>query len=144
MANEKNSVELDQFAFEIFKQAVASSPVKRGGEQQAIASYEKAEAFLAVRDRVRSGTLKPEQPKGPRLAPFSAPNMSKTHPHNLVSERFGSLERVAKINKWLEANPTPERDPEDLVPQVNRAFGDLNWDLPALNTARVIFPAYCG
>ena len=142
MANEKTNPELDQLAFEIFKQTVAGSPVNRGGEQQAISSYAKAEAFLAVREKVRSGAVKPERPTGPKLAEFCAPNLPSTHPHNLVSQRFGSLDRVVRIKKWLDEHPTPESDPQDLVPQINRQFPDLSWDLPAINTARAIFQSY--
>jgi len=143
MAGEKQSnPELDDFAFEIYKQAVATSPVNRGGEQQARAAYAKAEAFIAVRDRVRAGELKAVKPDGPQLAECSAPKLRRTHPFNLVSSRFGDLKKVSLISKWLDSNPTPESEPEELVTRINREFPDLSWDLPAINTARVIFPEY--
>lgn len=142
MANEKPNTELDEFAFEIFKQAVARSPVNRGGEQQARAAYQKAEAFLAVRERVRAGDLKAVKQEGPVLTDCWAPNLKRSHPHNLVSQKLGDLNKVNRIAKFLEQNPTPESDPDELVSRVNREFPDLGWDLPTINTARVVFPEY--
>lgn len=142
MADTKPNIELDSFAFEIFKEAVAKSPASRGGEQQARAAYVKAEAFMAVRDKVRAGELKAVKPDGPVLADCCAPNLKRTHPFNLVSQRFGSLEKVNRIAAFLDKNPTPEGEPDELIAKVNREFPDLSWDLPAINTARTIFPAY--
>lgn len=141
MAENKTNTELDSLAFEIFKQSVASSPGNRGGEQQALASYKKAEAFIAVRDRVRSGEAKPV--KADVLADCSAPNLKPTHPFNLVSQRFGSLEKVNRIAQFLDKHPTPAGEPDELVGSINRAFPELSWDIPMINTARAIFPAYC-
>lgn len=133
--------ELDAFAFEIFKQSVANSSVNRGGEQHARAAYAKAGAFLAVRDRVRAGEVKTVN-DGPKLCDVCAPNLRRSHPHNLVSQRFGDLNKVNRISKWLEQNPTPESDPEELVTRINREFTDLSWDMPTVNTARAVFPEY--
>lgn len=145
MANEKqNTTELDEFAFEIFKQSVARSPVNRGGEQQARAAYIKAEAFLAVRDKARAGELKAVKSDTPVLADCFAPNLKRNHPFNLVSQKFGDLNKVNRIAKWLDVNPTPESEPEELVSRINREFPDLSWDQPAINTARAIFPEYVG
>lgn len=143
MANEKPNPELDSFAFEIFKEVVAKSPASRGGEQQALAAYKKAEAFMAVRERVRSGDTKPAKVDGPVLADCFAPKLKKTHPHNLVSQKYGNLEKVNRIAQYLDKNPTPENEPDELIARFNREFTDLGWDLPAINTARAIFPAYC-
>lgn len=158
MANEKyidkqtsgnQTSELDECAFEIFKESVARSPVNRGGEQLARASYKKAEAFLATRERVRSGELKQAKPEGPQLNEFCCPNRPKTDPHNLVSTKFGNLDTVNRVKKWLDQNPTPESDPMDIVHRFKGAFGDLQWGnsdeqmLAAITTARVIFPAFC-
>jgi hypothetical protein len=144
MAGEKQipNPELDSFAFEIFKQAVASSPHSRGGEQQALAAYKKAESFIGVRDRVRAGETKPAKSDGPSLCNCSAPNLRRTHPHSLVSERFGDLNKVNRIAKWLDINPTPENEPDELVSRINLEFPELSWDLPTINTARAIFPEY--
>lgn len=136
--------ELDEFAFEIFKQSVANSPVNRGGEQHARAAYAKAEAFLAVRERVRAGEMKPAKQDGPKLCDVSAPNLRRTHPHNLVSQRFGDLAKVNRIAKWLDQNPTPESNPDELVDRLKYEFTDLDWDLPTINVARTIFPEYVG
>lgn len=142
MAAEKQTTELDDKAFELFREMVAKSPTGRGGEQQARAAYMKAEAFLTVREAIRSGAMKPTRQEGPALTDCCAPNLRRTHPHNLVSQRFGDLKRVSVINQWLERNPTPERDPEELVSRINSEFPDLSWDTPAINTARAIFPTY--
>jgi hypothetical protein len=142
MPNEKQTTELDQLAFEIFSQMVAKSPANRGGEQQARAAYIKAEAFLAIRDRVRAGELKPAKQDGPVLADCYCPNMRRTHPYNLVSQKQGDLNKVNRIAQWLDKNPTPERDPEELVARINAEFLDLSWDLPTVNTARLLFPEY--
>ena len=142
MADDKQSSELDQLAFEIFTQMVAKSPVNRGGEQQARAAYVKAEAFLAIRNRVRSGDMKPAKQDGPVLVDCYCPNLKRGHPYNLVSQKMGDLKKVNKITEWLSRNPTPESDPQELVMRLNREFSDLEWDLPTINTARVIFPEY--
>lgn len=139
---EKQTTELDQLAFEIFTQMVAKSPINRGGEQQAKAAYVKAEAFLSVRDRVRAGDMKPVKQEGPVLADYFCPNLKRTHPYNLVSQKMGDLNKVNRIAKFLEANPTPESDPQELVDRINREFPDLEWDMPKINTARTIFPEY--
>lgn len=142
MAENKPNTELDQLAFEIFTQMVAKSSINRGGEQQARAAYVKAEAFLAVRDRVRAGDMKAVKPEGPVMADCFAPNLKRSHPFNLVSQKMGDLNKVNRIAKWLDSNPTPESDPEELVTRINREFPDLSWDQPTINTARVILPEY--
>ena len=134
--------ELDALAFELFKSAAAAHPVKRGGQNVAVDAYRKAEAFLAVRDRIRAGELAPQEPGGPKLADCCAPNLRRTHPHNLVSQRLGDLAKVHRIKQWLDRNPTQESDPAELVAKLAREFPDLDWDMPTINTARAVFPAY--
>ena len=123
--------ELESLAFEIFKETVAKIPANRLGEQVAIEAYRKAEAFLKIRDRVRSGEPLVKQADGPQLCDASAPNLKKTHPHNLVSKRFGDLAKVNRIAKWLGDNPTTETSEE------------MDWDAPTTALARVLLPAYC-
>jgi len=139
---EKSTNELHDKAFELFREMVAKSPTGRGGEQQARAAYMKAEAFLAVREAIQSGAIKPSKSDGPALTDCCAPNLHRSHPYNLVSQRFGDLTKVNRIQQWLDKNPTPERDPEDLVSRLKDAFPELSWDTPAINTARAIFPQY--
>jgi hypothetical protein len=133
--------DLDSLAFEIYSARLAH-PQQRGGEHVAIDSYRQAETFLSVRDRARGGKLKAKADDGSTLADCSAPNLRQTHPHNLVSQRFGDLVKVNRIKAWLDKNPTPESAPEELVGRINREFPELSWDLPTVNTARAIFPAY--
>ena len=129
---EKLNQELDELAFRLYVERAATAAVNRLDEQTAIDCYRKAEAFLAVRDRVRSGEAVTVKPTGPQLADASCPNLKKTHPYNLVSQRFGDLKRVRQINQWLESHPTAD------------SYEELEWDGPTVRTARQIFPAYCG
>lgn len=157
MANEPNKAapvvneELDDLAFEIYKERVGRGLTRRNGEHEAAESYRRAEAFLAVRKKVRAGELKPTKEEGPQLAESCAPNLPRTHPINLVArvhidrkgvETPGNLDKIRRIKDWLDKNPTPEDDPERLVHQFGREFHDLGWDLPKINTARAIFGAY--
>ena len=135
--------ELDSLAFDIFARRIAAQPINRNAEHEALEAYRKAEAFITVRDSVRSGALVPAKLSGPQLCDCSAPNLKRTHPHNLVSQAFGDLAKVNRIKAWLDKNPTPESDPSELVVKCNREFPELGWDLPAVNTARAVFPAYC-
>ena len=142
MATEKTAVnpELDGLAFDIYKQRCANG---QGGEQIAIDSYRKATDFIAVRAKMQTGQLNPAKPEGIQADYCRAPNQPKTHPHNLVASNGGDLARVARINAWLNKNPTPESDPNELIPRLRSAFPELSWDLPTINIARQTFPAYC-
>jgi hypothetical protein len=148
MADKAQNNELDEFAFEIYKQSVASSANTRGGEQQARASYVKAEAFIAVRDKFRNGELKSVKVDGPRLVECCAPNRPRTDPFNLISERFGDMTKVSQVKKWLDANPTPESDQMDIVHRFKTQFPEYQWGVKdedvfaSINTARIIFPAF--
>lgn len=142
IAPDKNAAELDRLA-ELF---MAHAPATIPPERLAIACYKKATAFLAVRDKIRSGEINVEptkEAKGVQLSTCSAPNLKKSHPLNLVSQRFGNLDRVNRIKLWLDKNPTPERDPSDLVPRLQREFPDLEWGVAEINVAREVFPHYC-
>lgn len=140
---EVDNPELDQLAFDIFSKRIAAQPSRQASERDVIGSYREAEMFLAVREKVRAGEVKPKAPEGPQLCDCSAPNMRKTHPHNLVSQRFGNLDRVSRIKQWFDQNQMAENDSDELVTKINHDFPDLGWDLPAVNTARAIFPDYC-
>lgn len=148
--------ELDDLAFKIFSQSVATMPGRRGGEKEAVESYRLAEAFLNIRRKVLAGELKPKPVQGPTLAECCAPNLPRLHPLNLVARQVtlrdkgvivgtfsGDLERVRKINNWLALNPTPENNPEELMQNMASAFPELAWDLPTISLARTVFPAYC-
>ncbi len=151
MANENTraaqapaNAELDKLAFEIFSKRAATRPA---GEQAAVESYKAAEAFLAVRAKVQTEGIASAVDDSP-LSDVSAPNQPPTYPLNLVSRKFGDLERVKKIAKWLEQNPTPE-DPSYLFASFKRAFPDLHWQcateaetLGLFNVARAVFPHY--
>ncbi len=133
--------ELDDLAFAIYRERVGKF-LHSAGEPLAIDSYRKAEEFLRVRDAMRAGELTTKKPTGPQLSEVSAPNLKPTHPHNLVSQRFGDLQRVNRIKQWLDKNPTPEADPQELTSKFNREFGDLGWATQDIALARTIFPEY--
>lgn len=140
---QRDDTELDDLAFQIFCESVAGRVVKRGGEQQARESYTKAKAFLAVREKVRSGELDVEQPTGPQLANCCCPNQPKSHPFNLVSQQMGDLSKVNRIAKFLQQNPpSVDRREADVAASLNRQIPDLNWTDEQVKTARAIFPAY--
>lgn len=145
---DKTSSELDDLAFRIYSERVAAG---RGGEAVAIDSYRKATDFVTVRDKMRTGQLSAAKPEGVQLAECCAPNLDRNHPLNLVAKVFtdrkgasfpGDISKVRRINKWLSENPTPESDPEELVPRLSQSFPELGWNLPTINTARAVFPNY--
>lgn len=145
---ETPDTELDEMAFRIFTQR-AAAPVRRIAETDAAESYRLAKAFLSVRARQRAGEPEPE-PIGPRLADCCCPNQPRNHPHNLVAALFtdrrsgaqavGDVNKVRKINEWLQHNPTPADNPGELVSRINYEFPELAWGLAEINTARAIFP----
>lgn len=137
----EKTTELDELAFEIFSKRVAGNIVLHA-EQLAIEAYRKAEAFLKVKKQIRSGGIKSVAPEELPGADCRAPNLRKRHPINLISRVDGDLALAARINAWLERNPTPERDPQELATRLNREFADLGWDLETISRARDILPAY--
>ena len=150
MANEINQ-ELETMAFDLYAKRVATLPPGRNGERDVIESFARAEEFLAVRKKVRSGEVKAKGPTGPQLSDCCAPNLPRSHPINLVAQTFtdrkGSqvpcdLAKINRIAKFLAVNPTPEKDPDELVVKLNREFPELGWTLPEINTARAIMHAY--
>ena|SRR3990167_2874049 len=146
MASDK---ELEEKAFEIF----AQTPLHMRGDKVALDSFRKAQDFINVRNALSKGELDVKKPEGPQLADCCAPNLPRNHPHNLVAalyterktgaEHCGDIQKVGRIKAWLDKNPMPETDPEQLVPRLAAAFPELSWDVPTINTARAIFPAYC-
>lgn len=153
MANEsKLDTELESVALRIYVERAGNrNAIAFGSEQIAAACFREAEAFLAVRDKVRNKELSTAVDSGPKLSEASAPNLSPLHPLNLISQRFGDLKRVRVLNEWLKNHPTPEKEPETIVDEINKQFRDLNWRantpgeaLAIINTARTVFPAFCG
>lgn len=151
MANEpKSNDERDRLAERIFTQRATARNVS---EKDAIEAFRHADTFLAARKKIASGEIKTAAPEGVQLAECCCPNQPRTHPHNLVARIFddgkggepipGDLGKIKTLHAWLERNPTPERNPEEVVHRINRQFSELNWDLDMLTIARAIFPAYC-
>jgi hypothetical protein len=97
--------ELDELAFRIFERRVAQMGGRRGGEKLAVECYREAEEFLAVKKRGGEPTKKDAEDS--LLADCCAPNLRRTHPHNLVSRRMGDINKVNRNKVWLYKNPTP-------------------------------------
>lgn len=155
-ANEtKTDTELESVALRIYVERVSMRSASFGSDQIAAASFRDAEAFLRIRDKVRNKELEPSSREiGTQLSDASAPNLSPLHPLNLISKRFGDkdLRRVKQINEWLSKNhPAQDAPIEEFVDRFEKAFRDLPWKqatagetLAVINTARAVFPAYCG
>lgn len=123
---------LNKLAFSLFTQR--SVQAGRAPEATALQCFKDAAAFLAVSDKVVAGELTTAKPATSRLSDACAPNLKPTHPLNLISQRFGNEKTLAKakeINEKLKADPAME------------TFSEFDWDIPTVNTARAILPAYC-
>jgi hypothetical protein len=148
MAHEKFD-DRDDLAFQIFSQRATST--RRTGEREALQAYAQADAFLSARERMKSGTLKTVD-KSPLMADCSAPNLPRTHPLNLIAQTYtdrrtgkqypGDLAKAKAIVAWLSKNMTPNVNPEELAEKMASDFPDLRWDLPTINVARAVLPAY--
>jgi hypothetical protein len=102
----------------------------RNVKSLAIQCYRDAATFHEISQLYELDALETDKPAGPQLSEVSAPNLKKTHPHNLVSRRFGDLKKVREVNAWLKANPTAE------------TYEDLEWDAPTTKLARILFPEF--
>jgi hypothetical protein len=128
---EHNPEELQAYAFELFAERSSRGVAQVQAEQLAVQCFQSARTFMDVAARVKSqGGVMLAAPEGKQLADACAPNLKQTHPLNLVSQRFGNLEKVRQINAKLEADPKIEELP------------DLDWGKSEVNTARTLFPAY--
>lgn len=138
MAKEHN--EIDELALSLYAERISKLPAQSSGEEAARWAFRKAEDFLAIRDRLRSGEK--EVLHVSKLADVAAPNLKKTHPHNLVSQRFADenggeakvLAMIREIHNWLIAHPKSD--------QSEVAYDKLDWDVPTTNLARVLLPHY--
>jgi hypothetical protein len=131
--------QIETFAFRLFIERTARNPGRDVGHI-AIGCYRDAEAFMSISDKIRSGEVEVAAPVGPQLADACAPNLDETHPLNIVSKRFGSLDLAKQIHKELLAKPGIEE-----LPKVAGAGGMsivLNWGKPEVNLARTILPTY--
>jgi hypothetical protein len=102
----------------------------------AVGCFRDAAVFADVATAHELGMLESEivKPTGPQLCDVSAPNLHHSHPHNLVSRRFGDLKKVAVIYADLKANP-------DVEMYVNEQLM-INWDREATKLARLLFGEY--
>ena len=122
------SQQLDAVALRLFAER-SSHASGRNVEYVAVQAYRDAETFLKVQAGFKGG--KYAEKKETRILNDSfAPNLKKTHPHNLVSQEYGDINRVKEICAKLEHDPTME------------VYSDLDWDKPTTSIARTIFPQY--
>ena len=121
---------IEQRAFQLFSARRAQLGLRGLAEQIAAECYRDAEAFLTVAERVRAGEAPAAKPTGPQLADCCAPNLKATHPINMVSQRFGKLDRVQEIHDRLQTDEKLDSLPE------------YDWGLSEIHTARTLFPAF--
>ncbi len=114
--------------------AKRSVSARFGTRDDAVAAFKEARAFLDVRADFESGKLDARPSNEPELSDVSCPNERKTHPHNMVSKRFGDLNRVKKILDELKSNPTIQA----------YSGGEIEWTPGQTDLARLIFPTYVG
>lgn len=141
--------ELDDLAFQIFSQRATSG--KRSGEREARNAYAQAQAFLDTREKIKSGKYS-KVPDKQRMADCCAPNLGRFHPLNLVAETFtdrvsgkqmpGDLALVKRVNNWLNTHMKPDLNQEEFLATFRAEFQDLKWDMPTVNVARAVFPAF--
>jgi hypothetical protein len=103
--------------------------------------FKDAERFVAACAAHREGRpIMAPPPSGPELSNVSVPNCTRgfyrgkteDYPLNMVSKRFGCLEKTARWHKFLLANPSATTIPE------------LGWSEAEVNDARKVFPHYVG
>ena len=125
------SSQIEDKAFHLFAARTAMGYAKRGVDQLALNCFRDAEAFLNVAKKIRTGEATVKAPVGKQLATASAPNLKPTHPLNMVSQRFGDINRVKKIYDQLLASPSMEK------------LEEFDWGKQEVETARLVFPTYC-
>lgn len=134
MANEKQAAQdsqIERRAFDLFTARRAAFGVQQNAADVAKQCFRDARAFIDVSQKIADGEMSIELPKGPQLADCCAPNLKPTHPVNMVSQRFGNLQRVKEINARLEANEKLE------------TLEEYDWGIPEVNSARNLFPKFC-
>lgn len=119
------SDELKAVALELFK-------VRRNGgvsaAQVALSCFRDAQSFLDVADQIEMGDLELGADKNP-LDDGYAPNLSKTHPINLMSKEWGDIQKVRDALKIVES------------PTVN-SLDQYHWGKNECNLARTLFPGF--
>lgn len=136
MAKVENN-DVDELAFRLYAERVAGQPAQANGEASAAWAYRKAEDFISVRDKVKSGDVKVLAVS--KLADACAPKLKRTHPHNIVSQRFAAdnggearvLSMLKEIHTWLLQHPAADAQ-----------YDLLDWDAATTNLARNIIPNY--
>jgi hypothetical protein len=135
--------EIDELAFRLYAERLCKMPAQASGEAVSTWAYRKAEEFLSIREKVKSGGIAATASES-KLSEVSAPNLKPTHPHNLVSQRFADknggeakvLSMLREIHNWLLQHPSTTDNPI--------AYSDrgIDWDVPTTNLARVLLPNY--
>jgi hypothetical protein len=142
---------LETIALQIFASAMSVGVPPMLINQAARRAFQGANAFMEQSDKYASGTpIQPFIPTGIQMANCSAPNLSKTHPINLVAVKHqrrdhswagGDLELVAKI--WERIKGIDVADP-DIDRRLEDSDLGINWTRDEIVTAKHLFPAYVG
>lgn len=129
-SNQNANDKVARMAFELFTARRAANS-RTMPEFIAVESFRDAEAFVSVSARRANGESVEKMGKQSPLDDCSAPNLKKTHPLNMVSQRFGNpdLKQVRTIAAVLKADPTLD------------TYGDLEWSAAEVSVARQVFPA---
>lgn len=122
--------ELQDAAFELFSRRTATGVRSTQIEQVVKQCFRDARKFLDVAAKIATGEIDSTPEPVSILSPVRAPNLKPTHPHNMVSQVHGNLNRIKQIHDMLKADPTLAAVP------------DLDWGQPEVALARTIFPEY--
>lgn len=139
--NAEDHKRLESVALELFSSVISRGVHPSSYRKAGVQCFQAADEFLQTSAAIRDGgPITPQVPGGIQLDFASAPNLPKSHPQNLISQRFGSRERVQKVYdriKGIElSNPQAETKIDD------SELG-INWDRPEIALAQTLFPQYC-
>lgn len=135
-AAQANTGEIDMSLESVALVLFAERSTHSGGanvKRIATICFQDAETFLEVSRSYRPGMAKAAN--NDKRSDCFAPNLLKTHPHNLVSRRHGDLKRAQKVYEWLTANPLAKTYESD--------DGLILWKEPEVRLARQLLPEYC-
>lgn len=150
MAEKVDHKRLEQVALTIFSASLSTGV--HGSQMSAAVdrSFAGAAAFLAASSAIEAGHKPaiPEANKGPKFQDCSAPNLPKTHPHNLIAQKHtrrdgttagGDAALVEKIFDRIKDIDLTNK--EDNFSVEDSELG-INWDKPVIQTAQHLFPHF--
>ncbi len=124
------SNELKRVSIELFAASFAMAGGRINAEALSDASINAAQVFLARFGQFKAGKVVFDRLED-ALADCHAPNLRQSHPVNLVSRKYGKLDRLAEI--WSQLEKLPESANE---------FSEFpEWKRGEITTARTLIPA---